>query len=107
MVFGAKYWDRRGSKALIESATPCYDAEVVEPYRVSKFDNNRTLFGLTVLTAKPEDYTTAPQHLRCSQHPKLHEELLDFQIPQDLWDFWSFLRKCTRFFGATCSLAIA
>ena len=33
-VFGAKRWDRRSRADLIESVTPCHDAQVVEPYRV-------------------------------------------------------------------------
>ena len=28
-VFGTKHWDRRSSEALIESITPCHDAQVV------------------------------------------------------------------------------
>ena len=56
-VFSAKRWDRRSSLALIESGTPCHDARVMRPYCVS---NPRRL---TVLAAKLEDYTTAPQHL--------------------------------------------
>ena len=34
-VFSDKCLDRRSSEALIESATPCHDAQVVRPYRVS------------------------------------------------------------------------
>ena len=30
-VFSAKHWDHRSSKALIESATPHFDAQVVGP----------------------------------------------------------------------------
>ena len=56
-VFSAEHWDCRSSKALIESATPCHDAQVVRPYRVSN------PLRLTVLASKSEDYTTAPQHL--------------------------------------------
>ena len=54
-VFSAKSWDRSSSEALIGSVTPCHDAQVVEPYRVSN------PVHLTVLTAKLEDYTTALQ----------------------------------------------
>ena len=46
---------------LIESATPCHDAQVMGPYR----DTNA--LRLNVLAANSEDYTTAPQHLNlCS-----------------------------------------
>ena len=55
--FSAKRWDRRNRVDLIESATPCHDAQVVGPYR----DSNP--LRLTVLAAMSEDYTTAPQHL--------------------------------------------
>ena len=58
--FSAKCWDRRNRADLIESATPCHDAQVVGPYR----DSN-PLLRLTVLAAMSEDYTTAPQHLLC------------------------------------------
>ena len=55
-VFSSKRWDRRNSYALIESATPCHDAQGywwdLNPVR------------LTVLAAKSVDYTTAPQHLQ-------------------------------------------
>ena len=54
--FSAKRWDRRNRADLIESATPCHDAQVVGPYR----DSNP--LRLTVLAAMSEDYTTAPQH---------------------------------------------
>ena len=57
--FSAKRWDRRNRADLIESATPCHDAQVVGPYR----DSNP--LRLTILAAMSEDYTTAPQHLRC------------------------------------------
>ena len=33
--FSAKHWDRRNRADLIESATPCHDAQVVGPYRDS------------------------------------------------------------------------
>ena len=56
--FSAKRWDLRNRVDLIESATPCHDAQVVGPYR----DSNP--LRLTVLAAVSEDYTTAPQHLR-------------------------------------------
>ena len=58
--FSAKRWDRRNRVDLIESATPCHDAQVVGPYR----DSNT--LRLTVLAAMSEDYTTAPQHLLTS-----------------------------------------
>ena len=44
------------AKAPIESTTPCHSAPVVGPYRVSN------PLRLTVLAAKSEDYTIAPQH---------------------------------------------
>ena len=56
--FSAKRWDRRNRTDLIESATPCHDAQVVGPY----WDSNP--LRLTVLAAMSEDYTTAPQHLQ-------------------------------------------
>ena len=56
--FSAKRWDRKSRTELIESATPCHDAQVVGPYR------NSNPFRLTVLAALSEDYTTAPQHLQ-------------------------------------------
>ena len=43
--FSAKRWDRRNRVDLIESATPCHDAQVVGPYR----DSNP--LRLTVLAA--------------------------------------------------------
>ena len=58
--FSAKRWDRRNRADLIESATPCHDAQVVGPYR----DSNP--LRLTILAAISEDYTTAPQHSLCS-----------------------------------------
>ena len=54
--FSAKRWDRRNRADLIESATPCHDAQVVGLYR----DSNP--LRLTILAAMSEDYTTAPQH---------------------------------------------
>ena len=56
--FSAKRWDRRNRADLIESATPCHDAQVMGLYR----DSNP--LRLTVLAAMSEDYTTAPQHLQ-------------------------------------------
>ena len=58
--FSAKRWDRRNRVDLIESATPCHDAQVVGSYRVS------SPLRLTVLAAMSEDYTTPPQHLHRS-----------------------------------------
>ena len=60
--FSAKRWDLRNRADLIESATPCHDAQVVGPYR----DSNP--LRLTILAAMSEDYTTAPQHLHTPQH---------------------------------------
>ena len=59
--FSAKHWDRRNRVDLIESATPCHDAQVVGPYR----DSNP--LRLTILAAMSEDYTTAPQHLQATK----------------------------------------
>ena len=56
--FSAKRWHCRNRADLIESATPCHDAQVVGPYR----DSNP--LRLTILAAMSEDYTTAPQHLQ-------------------------------------------
>ena len=54
-VFSTKRWDGRSSEALIKSAIPCHDAQMVGPYQVS------SPLRLTALTTKSEDYTTAPQ----------------------------------------------
>ena len=56
-VVSAKRWDRRNSEALIELATPCHDGQVMGPPWVSN------PLRLSVLTAKLEDCTTAPQRL--------------------------------------------
>ena len=56
--FSAKRWDRRNRADLIESATPCHDAQVVGPYR----DSNP--LRQILLAAMSQDYTTAPQHLQ-------------------------------------------
>ena len=56
--FSAKLWDRRNRANMIESATPCHDAQVVGSCRVSN------PLRLTVVASKSEDYTTSPQHLR-------------------------------------------
>ena len=69
--FSAKRWDRRNRAGLIESATPCHDAQVVGPYR----DSNQ--LRLTVLAAMSDDYTTAPQHL---QEPKSKTERIIAQL---------------------------
>ena len=58
MIPVAKRWDCRNRDDLIESATPCHDAQVVGLYR----DLNPLC--LTILAAMSEDYTTAPQHLQ-------------------------------------------
>ena len=64
-VFSAKHRDRRNRAGLIESATPCHDAQVVGSYRGSN------PLHQTVLTSKSEDYTITPQHLhfdsKCSK----------------------------------------
>ena len=55
-VLSAKRWDSRNSYVLIESATPCHDAQRcwwdLNPVR------------LTVLAVKSVDYNMAPQHLQ-------------------------------------------
>ena len=56
--FSAKRWNCRIRIDLIESVTPCRDAQVVGPYWGSN------PLHLTVLAAMSEDYTTAPQHLQ-------------------------------------------
>ena len=48
-VFSAKRWDRRNRTDLIESATPCHDAQMVVSYRGSN------PLRLTVLALKSED----------------------------------------------------
>ena len=55
--FNAKRWDRRSRADLIESATPCHDAHVVGPYRLSN------PLHLTVLATKSEDYNMAPRNV--------------------------------------------
>ena len=53
-VFSAKHWYRRNRADLIESATPCHDAQLVGSYWVSN------PFRLTVLASKSE--RIAPLH---------------------------------------------
>ena len=65
----------RNRADLMESATPCHDAQVVWPYR----DSN--LLRLTVLAAMSEDYTTAPQHLQISRNSIISPEIEDCTIP--------------------------
>ena len=55
-VLSAKRWDRRNRADLIESATPCHEAQMVSPYQVSN------TLRLIVLASKSEDYTTAPSN---------------------------------------------
>ena len=57
-LFSTKCWDHKNRADLIESATPCHDAQVMGSYRGSN------PLRLTVLASKSEDYTTAPQHLQ-------------------------------------------
>ena len=59
--FSAKRWDRGSSEELIGSVSPCYNTQVVGPYRLWK------PLRLTVLTAKSENYITAPQRLRVKE----------------------------------------
>ena len=47
--------------SLIENTTPCHDAQVVGSYWVSNS------LRLTILIAKSEDCTTAPQHPQKSE----------------------------------------
>ena len=47
-VFGTKHRERRNRPNLIESATPCDDAQVVGPYYISN------ALRLTVLATKSE-----------------------------------------------------
>ena len=57
--FNTKRWSRRNKfNRLIKSATPRHDAQVVGSYRVLNS------LHLTVLAARSEDYTIAPQHLK-------------------------------------------
>ena len=56
--FSARRWDRKNRADVIKSATPCHDAQVVGSYRGSN------PLRLTVLAAKSEDYTTAPQRFQ-------------------------------------------
>ena len=65
VFFSAKRWDRRNSADLIESATPCHDAQVVGPYR----DSNPLRLTITIVAAMSEDYTTAPQNLLLQHIP--------------------------------------
>ena len=53
--FSTKRWDRRSREDLIESTTPCHDAQMVGLYLGSN------PVRLTVLATKSEDYTTTPQ----------------------------------------------
>ena len=102
--FSAKRWDRRNRADLIESATPCHDAQVMGLYR----DSNP--LRLTVLAAMSEDYTTAPQHLQfpcgtkmfsfASKTAALTAALTAKEIfPRAVHDFWlSCLRNVCSFF---------
>ena len=69
----------------IESAT-CRDAQVVRPYRVSN------PLRLTALTAKSEDYNTAPQHLPCA-HSKILRNIVKYRLIRFLF------RIVKRFIG--------
>ena len=87
-VFSAKRWDRRSSKALIESATLCHDAQVAGPYWVSN------PLRLTVLTAKSEDYKTAPQHLRSLSLIFLNSMFDDDENNNDDMDIVTIRLRC-------------
>ena len=95
--FSAKHWDRRKRADLIESATPCHDAQVVGPYR----DSNP--LRLTVLAAMSEDYTTAPQHLQrkfqelSRKRKSLRKESFSLKIVPLL----SLYIPCSQFFGSS------
>ena len=58
--------DGRNRADLIESATPCHDAQVMGSYRGSN------PLRSTVLALKSEDYTTAPQHLQLASERLLY-----------------------------------
>ena len=66
-VFSAKRLDRRNRADLIESTTPCHDAQVLGSYWGS------SPLQLTVLNSKLADCTTAPQH-RVSLSPIFPDE---------------------------------
>ena len=55
VVFSVKFFDRRNSLALIESATLCHDCQVMGLYL------GLNPVRLTVLAPKSEDYTTVPK----------------------------------------------
>ena len=60
--FSAKRWDRRNRADLIESATPCHDAQVVGPYR------NSNPLRLTVLAAMSEAGSAEGQRITPRRH---------------------------------------
>ena len=73
--FNTKRWNRRNKfNRLIKSATPRHDAQVVGSYRVLNS------LHLTVLAARSEDCTIAPQHLKQVTH-----------LPLSLWHPFIFL----------------
>ena len=65
-VFSANRWDRGNRADLIESATPCHDAQVMGFYRGSN------PLRPTVQASKSEDYTTASRHLQNFKNFKKH-----------------------------------
>ena len=73
--FSAKRWDRRNREGLIESATPCRDAEVVRTYLGSN------PLHLTVLASNSGDYTTAPQHLQRDHRTTYSHRVLVAKAP--------------------------
>ena len=80
VFFSAKRWDRRNRADLIESATPCHDAQVVGPYR----DSNP--LRLTVLAAMSviglHHGATTPSH---AIHLKSFSRFVN--IVQFFWQF--------------------
>ena len=72
--FSAKRWDRRNRADLIESATPCHDAQVVGLYWGSN------PLRLTILAAMSEDYTTAI-------HSKRKKTTVRGKWPSSLYNF--------------------
>ena len=74
VVFSAKRWNRRNRADLIESASPCDDAQLMGSYRGS------SPLHLTTLTSLSEDNTTAPQHLQSIFVDNIYEDSKDFSI---------------------------
>ena len=92
--FSAKHWDRRSRAELIESATPCHDAQVVGLYR----DSNP--LRLTILAAMSEDYTTAPQHLPREALRRWAIQCLIVRCQLFFGTHWCTKLLCSKIFGA-------